>query len=267
VSLVLPRNGHGAVPAFAGLAPPVEVTRKRQRYLLDGARARPQCAGREAELFAVVCALRGEVPALLLLPGDVDGLSRLERRLTTGLAYPGHADLRFEGVSLTRSAVLFEGEEPYRALQSWYALCCAASAVGASASAWAILDDWSRNRVIKGRGQPFKDNGLVASVLGEIGERLASARLLVAGTARLLDTGRAGTPAVHATVVSAACNSAAQVMQALDRAMELMGSAGYAREWVLESQWRDVRSLQSLALPRADARLQMARHAFGSEVQ
>jgi len=163
--------------------------------------------------------------------------------------------------------VLFEGEEPYRALQSWYALCCAASAVGASASAWAILDDWSRNRVIKGRGQPFKDNGLVASVLGEIGERLASARLLVAGTARLLDTGRAGTPAVHATVVSAACNSAAQVMQALDRAMELMGSAGYAREWVLESQWRDVRSLQSLALPRADARLQMARHAFGSEVQ
>ena len=36
------------------------------------------------------------------------------------------------------------------------------------------------------------------------------------------------------------------VIKAINRGMELMGSAGYAREWHAEKHWRDVKTIQSM---------------------
>jgi hypothetical protein len=36
------------------------------------------------------------------------------------------------------------------------------------------------------------------------------------------------------------------VMRAINRGLELMGSAGYAKEWHAEKHWRDVKTIQSL---------------------
>ena len=46
--------------------------------------------------------------------------------------------------------------------------------------------------------------------------------------------------------------------------MELMGSAGYAREWHLERYWRDVKSVQSCLGGRVLSGMHVARHYFGS---
>jgi alkylation response protein AidB-like acyl-CoA dehydrogenase len=48
------------------------------------------------------------------------------------------------------------------------------------------------------------------------------------------------------------------VMRAINRGMELMGSAGYAKEWHVEKHWRDVKTIQSILYGvAADAPLKM----------
>ena len=103
------------------------------------------------------------------------------------------------------------------------------------------LGDGAEVRVIKGRGQPFLDNPLVAGVMAEVaGDLMVSRALLVdAGRRFTLEGGRLG--------MGVACHRiSALVERALGRVMELMGSAGYAREWQLERYWRDVRTLRGL---------------------
>jgi alkylation response protein AidB-like acyl-CoA dehydrogenase len=52
-------------------------------------------------------------------------------------------------------------------------------------------------------------------------------------------------------------------MDGLDKAMELMASAGYATEWNLERYWRDVKTLSTYLMLETVGPLQLARHYFG----
>jgi alkylation response protein AidB-like acyl-CoA dehydrogenase len=129
-----------------------------------------------------------------------------------------------------------------------------------------IIKEWGDTRVIKGKGQVFKENPLVASLLGEIGGKMAMGRLLTFNAARLLSApnlyGPAGSPPV-ATAATAAFKLAARgAMEAMDNTMELMASAGYATEWNLERYWRDVKTLESCVLPETVAQTDLARHYF-----
>lgn len=149
------------------------------------------------------------------------------------------------------------------ALRPWLQLLCCASAVGGLAGAFEIVADWGDNRVIKGRGQRFRDNPLAAAVMAEVAQRATVCRLLTLDLARMV---AAGTDAdeLRSASLCVAHHVLPCAAAALDRALELMGSAGYATEWNLERHWRDVRTLHALLGADVLARGELARHFYGS---
>lgn len=263
VALVFPDYGTDdgqPPPAFHGLQPPARLTRQDDHWLLSGAAIRPQAAALDAVLFAIVAALPDGEPALALVPGEAPGLTRGEPINKTGLAASRNADLACRAVVTPDNRLLGEGAAAWRDLRAWCDLGCAAAAAGALLAAWEILKEWGEVRVIKGKGQIFKENPLVASVLGEIGERIIVGRRLLYDLAALLarpiDAGAAMTAraVAHAVLPSA--------VTALHRAMELMGSAGYASEWQLERLWRDVKTLETTLGPTPAIQTEIARRCF-----
>ncbi|MHA1570117.1 MAG: acyl-CoA dehydrogenase family protein, partial [Alphaproteobacteria bacterium] len=160
---------------------------------------------------------------------------------------------------------VFASAERYQEMLGWYSLGCAATCQGASYAAWEILKDWGETRVIKGKGQIFKENPLTAALLGEIGGRIGTGRLLVYQLARLLAQPDGNWAAVCATATAGARQVIDGAMFALDRGMELMASAGYATEWNLERYWRDVKTVGAYLAPLTAAQIDLARHYF--EVQ
>ncbi|MCD6570211.1 MAG: acyl-CoA/acyl-ACP dehydrogenase, partial [Deltaproteobacteria bacterium] len=54
-------------------------------------------------------------------------------------------------------------------------------------------------------------------------------------------------------------------IHAINRAMELMGSAGYAKEWNVEKHWRDLKTLQVYLGGRAPVEMDVARSYYGSK--
>jgi acyl-CoA dehydrogenase len=263
-SLVLP--GYGAThdanaPLIGGLCYPAAIDGDDQGWLVNGG-GRPQFAGRDATVLVVV-ASHENGPALVLVPGDAAGLLRGDALLKTGLAAGRNCELTFSDVKLAADAVIASGEDALFALRAWYHLGAAACCLGAQWAAWKIVKDWGEARVIKGKGQVFKENPLVASSLGDIGAALGTTRLLVYGLAQLIGGApQHGAAAIHAASTATLWQTVEAAMTSLNRCLELMASAGYATEWEIERYWRDVKTLGTYLGPRPTARIDLARHYF-----
>ena len=117
--------------------------------------------------------------------------------------------------------------------------------------------------MIKGKGQPFKDNPLVASLLGDLGERIVTSRALVYQLARRLDTATAGDEASFALATAITRTALRNTMDTLDQGMELMASAGYSTEWNFERYWRDIKTLSTHLMLETAGRTDLARFYFG----
>ena len=266
-SLVLPYYSRDATaPAFFGLPYQAQAKRDGDGWLLSARSARPQCYGAGAYAFGVACAGEGDEPMVVLVAPQLKGFSVGEPFKKTGLAASINADITMDGVRAADSQVLLQGTERMRGMLAWYYTLCAAACSGALLATHEILKEWADTRVIKGKGQVFKENPLVASLLGEIGGRMALARTLTFNAARLLAApdvyGPAGAPSVATAATTAFKLVARAAMEAMDNTMELMASAGYATEWNLERYWRDVKTLEACVIPETVAQTDMARHYF-----
>jgi len=218
-------------------------------WTLNGKKVRPTCSGVDADLFGVACAVEGEKePAFILVPGDVPGLSRGKEFLKTGLAASRNADVDFAGVKVPAANCAWRGDEGFFRLLSWYYLGLSAAGAGALLANYEIIKEWGDNRVIKGRGHIFKDNPLTGALMGEIAKEIVVDRLLVYNLAGMLAEpetyGAAGSQAVFTSALMLAHQVLISAEYTINRTMELMASAGYAKEWQLERYWRDVKTVQ-----------------------
>jgi alkylation response protein AidB-like acyl-CoA dehydrogenase len=218
-------------------------------WTLDGKGVRPTCSGADAGLFGVACAVEGEdEPAFILVPGDAPGLSRGKEFLKTGLAASRNADLDFSGVKVPAAACAWRGDEGFFRLLSWYYLGLAAAGSGALLATYEILKEWGDNRVIKGRGHIFKDNPLTGALMGEIAKEIVVGRLLAYNLAGMLAEpetyGGAGSQELFTSALMLVHQLYTSADYTINRTMELMASAGYAKEWQLERYWRDVKTVQ-----------------------
>jgi alkylation response protein AidB-like acyl-CoA dehydrogenase len=269
-SLILPgygpSRGHDG-PGFFGLPYQVSAALKDGTWTLSADKARPQCAGSNASFFGVVAETAKGKPGLFLVPSGLAGLSVAAPFKKAGLAASINADITMASVALPEPGLVAQGTDALRSVMSWYYVLCSAVCCGALMASYEILKEWVDTRVIKGKGQVFRENPLVASLLGEIGARTGTARILTYNAARMISRpdvyGPAGRGAVAATTTSVFKAVAKGAMEAMDSTMELMGSAGYATEWNLEGYWRDVKTLESCVVPETVARTDMARHYFG----
>lgn len=272
VALVMPAfaTSEAAGPLCAdGRAPQVRARLENGGFVLEAPEARPLHAGATASHFAMVCAADEATLLLALVPAQTPGLRRGERLLQTGLTASPSCLVHLAGVRLGEEHLLASGEEGLRYLQTWLRLLTAAGAVGALRAAHAILADWGEHRVIKGRGQVFKENPLTASLMADLATRLHTGRLLVHDLAHFVahpeTYGRAGAEPVHVTGVNVFRTVTASAEAALGHTMELMASAGYAREWFLERYWRDLKCVRGLLGGEMLSRMAVARHAYACD--
>jgi alkylation response protein AidB-like acyl-CoA dehydrogenase len=262
-SLVLPSYGEGTSNrSFYGLEYQVAAAREGAEWVLSSGCARPQCSGGTARFFGVAFAQEDGTPAVALVPSDAEGLSAGKPFKKTGLAASVNADIMLDGVRVPAGHVLLAGEDRFREMLCWYYMCCSTVCSGAMLASYGILKEWGDTRVIKGKGQVFKENPLVASLMGEIGGRTATSRILTYALARMLSRPDIYGPAVYATSTAVFKQVSRAAMLSINNAMELMASAGYATEWNLERYWRDVKTLETYVVPETAALTDMARHYF-----
>jgi alkylation response protein AidB-like acyl-CoA dehydrogenase len=270
VSFILPVFGEdGDFPTWRGRSFQVIARLTRDGFSLSGRKVRPTCSGVDADLFGVWCHVEGEEePAFILVPGDAPGLSRGPELKKTGLAASRQAELDLTGTEVPGGNCVFRGGEGLRHLLSWYYLGIAASVVGGLLAAHGILREWGDNRVIKGRGNLFRENPLTGAVMGEIAQDISVSRLLTYNLAEALaepaSFGDAGSEEVYTLALLVVHQVLATGERALHRTMELMASAGYAKEWQLERYWRDLKTVQCYVGSHELAKHDFARRFFGA---
>ncbi len=241
-------------------------------WTVEAASARPLACGASASFFGVLCALEGSEDGvgLLVLPGGTKGLKRGEAIKRTGLAVDRHAEVTLEKVKVSEGMCAARGPEACRAFLAWLYMGISASNVGALFASYEILREWGDNRVIKGRGNIFKENPLTASVMAEVAQDTALSRMLTWNLARMLSEpgvyGPAGAEDNYVTALMVAHHVSQAAERAINRSMEMMASAGYAKEWNLERYWRDVKTMQLCLGPYELAKMDVSRffyHASG----
>ena len=235
-------------PLFKGRAILAEAKAVKDGYIINGASLRPLFAGAMADLFCVVCAGKNGKPCIAFVPGDAQGVTRSSPLLTTGLNACVNTDVTFHEVKIPKENVMEEDgivEEFYL----WLNLFLGGVSVGAALNFFELISDWGDTRVIKG-GTTLKENPLCASVLADVAEEIALARLLLFDLAQIIARPgeMTGSSITRTFTFAEMIGSRAQqgVLRAINRGLELMGSAGYSKEWHVEKHWRDVKTIQSV---------------------
>lgn len=203
---------------------------------------RPLGPGLDAARFAAVFADLQGTPALALIEGDGPGITRGPRQKTTGLEALNVGDVTFDRVAL-RPELILEGSRPIKTLTLWLDLTLGAASLGAALGFWEILLDWVESKVIKG-GVPMKQNPLCAAVVSAVAQELVCAHLLLFDLAEVIAADSDQTPErafAYGRLLGLKIQRSA--LAAIDRGLELMGSAGYAKEWHAEKLWRDVKTI------------------------
>ena len=249
LSLILPGMGNIAqeTPLFLGRSILATVETEGDGYVVNGNDLRPINSGAIADLFCVVCADKTGKPCIALVPGNDVNVVRGRTLLETGLNASSNADVSFNNVKIPKSYVIFRKgvvEEIY----TWLNLLLGGVSVGTGMNFFEMVGDWSETRTIKG-GYMMKENPLCASVLADVADEVFTSRLLLYGLAQILskpnDCGQSCSQRVYSISQIIGSKIQQNVVRAINRGLELMGSAGYSKEWHVEKHWRDVKTIQS----------------------
>lgn len=251
-SLVLPVYGSRANSTksqYHGKYLQAEAKKEGSGWVIEGSNIRPINSGADAQLYGILCSVAGEEePAFFIIPDSASGLNKGEIFLKTGLAASRNAEIELRQVKVGEENLVFRGELPYRQLLSWLYLGMSAATVGSLFAVYEILKEWGDTRVIKGKGCVFKENPLTASLMAGVSQQILISRLLTHQLAQMLAQpvvyGQSGEDKVFVSALCAVIQVTQAAEKAINQSMELMGSAGYAKEWNLERYWRDIKTMQ-----------------------
>ena len=249
VALILPGPGvaNKETPLFHGRSIQAVIKAVQDGYSISGDNLRPLGPGKDADLLCMVCADKDGSPCIAFVPADAKGVKKGSLIKTTGLEGCGNADIKLDKVKVPKSAVITR-EGALQDLYAWLNLLLGGTSLGAAMNFFEILSDWAETRTIKG-GSIMKENPLCASVLAVVADEIVLARLLSYSLAHIMaqpeDWGGIGSEGVYTFAQMLGSRIQQACLNALNRGMELMGSAGYAKEWHVEKHWRDIKTIQS----------------------
>jgi alkylation response protein AidB-like acyl-CoA dehydrogenase len=248
-SLILPGMGEigRETPLFLGRSILATVEPDGEGYAVNGKNLRPLNSGAVADLFCVVCADKLGRPCVALVPGNDRNIVRGKTLLETGLNVCANADVSFNSVRIPKS-YLIAREGVVEEIFAWLNLLFGGVSVGVGMNFFEMVGDWSETRTIKG-GSMMKENPICASVLADVADEVFTARLLLYDLAHIMskpdDWGYSSSQRVYTFSQIIGSQVQQKVMRAINRGLELMGSAGYSKEWHVEKHWRDVKTIQS----------------------
>lgn len=222
-------------------------------WIINGHKIWPSGASVADVAYCVVCstdpAAGDEGVAMIYVPPDADGMSFSEPFEKMGMCHTDvNTEIFFENVRVPKtfrvkgpghdSKILHEIVGRGRLGTVWMAL-------GAAQACFEIVLNWTQDREIAGR--PVRSRSLHASILGEMSQRIEVARAYAMQIGNMVGSGKyggAGEPFLAGKCSSAKHIACENTVWVTNKAMELMGSYGFAFENHIEKYLRDVKILE-----------------------
>ncbi|MBN1636373.1 MAG: acyl-CoA/acyl-ACP dehydrogenase [Deltaproteobacteria bacterium] len=234
-------------PLFRGMSVLAGIAADDNEYVVSGENLRPFGFGKASDLLCVVCAQSSGKICLAFVPADISGVKKGLPIKQTGLDASENTDISFESVRIPKEYIISR-DGAVEELYVWLNLLLGGVSIGAAMNFFEILTEWAQSRTIKG-GIPMKENPLCASVLATVAQEITCARLLCYSLSQIMADPLAlrgiGGESIYTIARMIGSSVQDSALNALNRGMELMGSAGYAREWHVEKHWRDIKTVQS----------------------
>jgi alkylation response protein AidB-like acyl-CoA dehydrogenase len=221
-----------------------------EEWVINGHKIWPSNSGKVGDLYTVICTTKkgSSDPkdfALILVPADVDGVSVGNPYQKAGMAADINTDIWFDNVRVPKRYRLHGPGDDYKYFMraiSMGNIGSAAMSVGVMKSVYEIIKQWTSERIIAGK--QLKEHSLVADMLSEIAMLIESTSAWMWAYTRELDHPDISgwEPWDERFVLKTrglALYSNNAVERACSRAMDFMGSYGYAREFNIEKHWRD----------------------------
>jgi len=236
-------------------------------WVINGAKRFPSNAG-VADIYCVVCQtdpnLGEEGVALIYVPSPREGLSFGKFENKAGMQADRNCDIYFDNVRVPRQ---YRAAGPGTDAQlmkrnlTTGRVASAAMAVGNAQAAFERVLDYSGTRVVQGK--PIRQHSMCAGMLADMAIGIETARAYYLQTAYMLDRpevyGEPDSDVVLSRASLAKVYASDVAIMVTNKAMELMGSYGYMREFDVEKYWRDCKEIQLWLGGAQLARLDVAR--------
>ncbi len=232
-------------------------TRARQdggRWVLNGEKMWASNSG-IADLYLIVAttdpAAGDDGIALIYVPAGTDGLSFGKFENKAGLQADRNCPVFLDEVSVPEGYRLSGPGADAEYLHTNLAvgrIASAALSVGCAQGAFEAVLEFTKDRAVGVSGKPIRQHSIAAGMIADMAIGIETARNTYIAAAYKYD--RPEEYGAHHSVAQLSRASLAKVYAAdvavsvTNRAMELMGSYGYVREYDVEKYWRDCKIIQ-----------------------
>lgn len=242
--------GESFVPATVAIAEPratadvhtlqTKAVAEGDAYVLNGVKSMVPLAA-TAEHFAVVAEVDGTGPQVFLVDKGAQGLST-QAQGYLGLHGLALGVVTLENVRVEASARLGEGEKTfdYQRLIDLSRLGACAAAVGTAQALLEHVTQYANERVAF--GEPISHRQAVAFMVANIAIELDGMRLMVWRAAAQAEHGLDFHRQAHLAYI----NCAERMMQVGTDGVQILGGAGFLREYAEEMWYRNLRGLAVL---------------------
>ena len=240
------------LPAMKGKTIQTRAVLDGDEWVINGGKRFPSSAG-VSSLYCVVCQTdieQGEDGiALIYVPADAKGLSFGKFEVKAGMQSDRNADIFFDNVRVPKSYRAGGPGDDAQYLKTNLTVgrvVSAASAVGCARGCFEEVLQYTGDRVVEGK--PIREHSIAAGMLAEMATGIETARAHYLQVAYMVShPDEFGAPysdkmLCHASITK---NYATEMaIMVTNKAMELMGSYGYIRDYHVEKYWRDVKEIQ-----------------------
>jgi len=240
------------LPELHGRTVKTRAVRDGDTWVINGAKRFPSNAG-ISSLYCVVCQtdpkLGEEGIAQIYVPYDAEGLSFGKFENKAGMQSDRNCDIYFDNVRVPLS---YRADGPGKDAEYLKhnvtngRLGSASAAIGCARGAFEEVLRYTGERVVAGK--PIREHSIAAGMLADMATGIESARAFCLQVSLMRNQPEVyGSPHSDSMLsyTSMAKNYACQVaVSVTNKAMELMGSYGYIRDYHVEKYWRDVKEIQ-----------------------
>lgn len=241
--------------------------RKGDHWVINGTKRFGSNSG-VADLYCVVCRVpaepREEGIALIYIPADTKGITFGKFEEKAGMHADRNCDIYFDNVSVPleyRAGGPGIDVNLLRTNLTTGRLNSAAAALGAARGVFEKVLKYTSERVVQGK--PIREHSICAGILADMAIGIeTSFAYTIQSIYMLSQTTLYGELDSESHLIRASIAKAYATEMAImvtNRAMELMGSYGYMKEYDVEKTWRDVKEIQLWLGGAQLARLDIAR--------
>jgi len=222
-------------------------------WVINGHKIWPSGASVADVVYCCVCTtdpgLGDEGVALIYVPPDAKGMSFSKPFEKMGMCWTDtNTEIFFDNVRVPKeNRVAGPGEDAkiLHDIVGMGRIGTCGFALGAAQACFEIVLEWTKQREIAGR--PVRARSLHAGILGEMALKIESARAYSMDVNRMVRMGlygRPGEPLLLSKCSAAKVYVCDITLWVANKAMELMGSYGFAFDYDVEKYLRDVKILQ-----------------------